>query len=812
MTTILTDLSRSFRIAVRDIGRAPGAAIVVCLTVALGVAAASTLFSVIDALFLRPLPGVGHPSGLVNVHATEPDGSTFHSVSYPDWRELDRAKELPFSGVAAFSSRLVSLAVPSAEPRLAVLQIVTPNYFRILESRPYLGRFLNEEEPGAPVDEAVVLSHAAWKDRFGSDPNILGRTVLVNGRPFSVIGVAPPGFTGNFLAEPFDLWISIRASAGVRGAGDIESPDRKWLELVGRRKPGLSIEAAGRAMSVLARRLEHMYPTADRGLGFDLRRATGFEDSLRSTAVAFFSLLGLLGLAVLGIACANVTGILLARALAREREIGIRAALGQSRPSLVRHLLLETLVLFALGGAVGVAVSAWTVRLLERFEIPAPIPIAFDFAPGVRTVLFAAAASIAGALVFGLFPAFAATRPQILELLRSGSSTERARTSRMRSAFVAAQVALSVLLLVAAGLFQRSVRLSAVADPGFRADGATTTRIDFSLLGYDAPRARAAFERLLAGVRSIPGVESATIATPLPLGPARRTAKAGIPGSPEESLRTVESGDVGNAYFDTMGIPLLRGRAFSAFDRPDGAPVAIVNETLGRTFWKDGDPLGRSLEADGRVVTVVGVARDGKYRSLGEAPRPFLYLPASQSTRTSFDLVVRGGGGAEVLAPAIRREIRAIDPAVPAGAIVSLRQYISFSTVLQRSAGAISGALGLLGLLLTAIGLAGLVAHSVSRRTREIGLRLAVGARPRDILQLEIRRATLVSGVGFALGSAAAFFATPLLSRFLFGIRGTDPATWAAAGAVLLGATLLASWLPARRGARMDPLKALKSE
>ena len=803
---------RSLRIAVRDICRAPGAAIAVCLTVALGVTAASTLFAVVDALFLQPLPGVGHPSSLVNVHATEPDGSTFHSVSYPDWRELDSAKELPFSGLAAFSSRLVSLGAQSAEPRLAVLQIVTPNYFRVLESRPYLGRFLDAEEPGASVEEAVVLSHAAWKDRFASDPNILGRTLLVNGRPFSVVGVAPPRFTGNFIAEPFDLWISIRASAGIRGTGDIESPDSKWLELVGRRKPGVSIEAAAQAMTVLSRRLERLQPAADRGLGFDLRRATGFEDSLRSTAVAFFSLLGLLGLSVLGIACANVTGILLARALAREREIGIRAALGQSRPSLVRHLLLETLLLFGTGGAVGVAVSAWTVRLLERFEIPAPIPITFDFAPGPRTVLFAAAASIAGGLVFGLFPALAATRPKILEILRSGSATERARTSRARSAFVAAQVAFSMLLLVAAGLFQRSVRLSALADPGFRADGVTTTRVDFSFLGYDAPRARAAFERLLAGVGSLPGVESATIAAPLPLGPARRTAKAGIPGSPEESRRTVESADVGGAYFETMGIPLLRGRAFSALDRPDGAPVAIVNETLGRTLWKDGEPIGQSLDSDGRMLIVVGVAKDGKYRTLGEPPRPFLYLPASQSTRTSFDLVVRGGGGPEALAPAIRRQIRAIDPAVPAGAIVSMRHYISFSTVLARAAGAISGALGLLGLVLTAIGLAGLVAHSVSRRTREIGLRLAVGARPRDILQLEIRRATVVSCVGFGIGSVVAFFATPLLSRFLFGIRGTDPVTWAAAGAVLLGATLLASWLPARRGARMDPLKALRSE
>jgi predicted permease len=801
-------IPRDLRVALRDIRRAPGAAAAVVLTIALGVAAASTLFAVVDALFLRPLPGVGHPSGLVNVHATEPDGSSFHSVSYPDWKELDRSPDLPFSSLAAFSSRLVSLGIAGGEPRLGVVQITTPNFFQVLEARPHLGRFFD----AASSEPAVVLSHAAWKDRFASDTSVVGRTVLVNGRPFPVIGVTPPGFTGNFLAQPFDVWVSIGASEGIRGAGDVESPDRKWLELVGRVKPGVSLDAASRAMSILARRLERIHPVADRGLGFDLRRATGFEDSLRTTAVAFFAVLGLLGLSVLAIACANVTGILLARALAREKEIGIRAALGQSRASLVRLLLVETLVLFAAGGVLGLAVTAWSARLLERFQVPTPIPLAFDFTPGPRTALFAAAASLAGGLLFGLVPALVSTRPDFLPLLRSGAATERKRTSRARSAFVAAQVAFSVLLLVAAGLFQRSVRQAALADPGFRADGVTTTRVDLSLLGYDAPRGRAAFDRILAGVSTLPGVESASIATPLPLGPARRTAKAGLPGAPEQSRRTVESADVGGEYFTTMGIPILRGRSFSTIDAPNGTPVGIVNETLARMLWKDGDPVGRGLVEDDTFVTVVGIARDGKYRSLGETPRPFLYLPASQSARVSFDLVVRGGGGPEALAPALRRQIRAVDSSVPAAAVVSMRQYIAFSTLLSRAAGAVSGALGLLGLVLTAIGLAGLVAHSVSRRTREIGLRLAVGARPSDILALEMRRAAGVSAAGFAAGAVAALFATPLLSGFLFGVRGTDPATWAAAASVLLAATLLASWLPARRGARMDPLTALRSE
>jgi predicted permease len=527
--------------------------------------------------------------------------------------------------------------------------------------------------------------------------------------------------------------------------------------------------------------------------------------------------LGLLGLSVLAIACANVTGLLLARSLAREKEIGIRIALGEGRGSLVMGLIVETLVLFSAGGVLGIALASWGARALERFRVPAPVPISFDFAPGVRTVAFAAAASLVAGIVFGLFPALVSTRPDLLALLRSGASTERVRTSRARTAFVGAQVAFSVLLLVAAGLFQESIRRAALADPGFRPDGVATTRVDLSLLSYDPIRARGAFDRLLAAIAASPGVESASIASPLPLGPARRTARASLPGSGPDARRTVDSADVGGAYFETLGIPILRGRAFGREDRADAIPVVIVNETLARTLWGAADPVGRTLVADDRLVRVVGVARDGKYRSLAEPPTPFVYFPASQSERTSYDIVVRAGAsnasrGPEALAAPLRRAIRDIDPAIPAGAVVSMRSYIGFSTLLSRVAGSISAALGSLGLLLTAIGLAGLVAHSVSRRRREIGLRLAVGALPRDILRLEMRRAAVVAAGGFVAGALAAILVTPLLSRFLFGVRGTDPATYAVVGAVLLTATLFASWLPARRGARMDPLAALRSE
>ncbi|MDQ2869888.1 MAG: ABC transporter permease, partial [Acidobacteriota bacterium] len=475
-----------WKMALRNVRRAPGAAAAVILTVAIGVAATATIFAVVDALYLRPLPGVDRPAELVNVHATSPDGSTFHSVSYPTWREL-AADGGPFSGLTAFSSRLVSVGA-GGEPRLAIVQVVTGNYFQVLGAKASLGRLLSPADDSAGSPPAAVVSESAWRDRFGADPSAVGRTVLVNGRPFSIVGVSAPGFTGTFLGQPFDVWLTIGGAGPIAGA-DAESPDRHWLELVGRRRAGVSLPMTSRALAVMAPRLEREWPVANRGIGFDVRQTTGFEDSLKGPAIAFFAVLAALALLVLAIACANVTGILLARALGREREIGIRAALGAGRARLVRLLLVENLFQFLAGGVVGVALSFWTAPLLERFDLPTPVPFAFHFAPGGRVILFGMAASALAGLLFGLLPAFLATRTDRTTFLREGMPTERRRTSRIRSVFVGGQVAISVLLLVAAGLFAQTVRNASAANPGFSPDGLSITSVDLSLLGYDAARA-----------------------------------------------------------------------------------------------------------------------------------------------------------------------------------------------------------------------------------------------------------------------------------------------------------------------------------
>jgi predicted permease len=794
------------RQAIRSVLRSPGASAVLILTVAVGVAACSTVFSLVDGLMLRPLAGVKEQSELVNVHATDPDGSTFHSVSFPTFRDL-AAEQSVFSGLAAFSSRLVSLA-GDGEPQLAVVQIVSNNFFDVLGSRPAQGRLFHSTEERAGF--VVVLSHGAWTRRFGADPAIVGRAGVLNGRPFTVVGVTEPSFNGNFHGFPFDVWVPIEAASAVAPNELLEARRSVWLEMVGRLQPGMPLPAARAAMTAIAKRMERDDPETYRGVGYDLRRANGFEDSLRAPAISFFAVLSVLAGLVLAIACGNVSGILLARAVARERELSVRLALGAARKGLVRQLATEALLLFLAGGVIGSVLSLWTSSLLERFSLPTPIPITLDLSPGLRVLIFGLLLSAGAGLLFGTLAALPSTRLELLTLVRAGFSADRRGAARLRTAFVGAQMAMSVLLLVAAGLLLRTVRHAANADPGFAPDGLTTTRVDLSLLGYDTVRSQAFFERLVERASKLPHVESACVTGLLPLGPGSRTTTVRLPGHAEQPGVSVDFSEVGDGYFHTLRLPILRGRSFTAADAPGATRAAIVNETLARRLWPGQDPLGRSLSNGVNTLTVVGVAKDAKYRRLWEEPRSFLYVSNRQQSRAAADLVVKGGDA--TLAAAIRRELRNLEPALPLSTIRLVREYLGFSLLPQRVGGAVAGALGVAGLLLSAIGLAGLVAHSVSRRMREIGIRLAVGAQPADIVHLEMRRGMRVVILGALAGCAAALALAPLLKSLLFGVTSADPKTFAAVTALLCAIAALAAYLPARRAARIDPMAALRAE
>jgi predicted permease len=810
---VLASFGQDLRQAFRTLRRSPGLAAVVVVTVATGVAANTAVFALIDTLFGRPLPHVYDSSRLVNVHATEPDGSSFHAVSYPTWKDLGDGGG-SFSGLAAFSSGLVSLTDSAGEPRLAIVQVVTGNYFPILGTRPALGRFFGPADDAVRGRDAVaVLGDGAWKTRFGADPSIVGRTISINGRAVTVVGVAPPSFTGTFLAFPFDVWVPVAMAETLSIRDDLDNRGRAWLEMVGRLAPGRTIEDARSRMRIVARRLEHEYPDSQRGVGFDPRPVTGFEDSLRGAAVGFFAVLaGLSGL-VLVIAGVNVSGILLARGLARDRELGIRYALGARRLRLTRLVALEAVILFLAGGALGGWLATAATHLLERFRIPLPLPLVFDFSPGPRGYAFALAASLASGIVFGLLVALQATRSAITAGIPRSRSTEGPAASRLRSAFVVLQVSASVLLLVTAGLLLRTVQNASRSDPGFDADGLVLTTFDLSMLGYDAGRARAFRDALVERAALLPGVESAAIAGVVPLGPGSRSSAVSLPGRvrPEERV-AVDYSDVGEGYFSTMRIPIVRGRPFDRRDGPEAPATAVVNETLAARLWPRLDAIGRTLRFEDRTLTVVGVAKNGKYRRLSEDPLPYLYLAARQAGALHHTLVLRASGSPEALAGALGRERRVLEPALPLSAVLTAREHMGYSLLPQRVAGSVAAAMGAIGLCLASVGLASLVAYSVGRRTREIGVRLALGARPADVVGLEMRRGIRVAAAGLLAGTVAALFGTRFLASLLFGVTAQDPATFVGVLLFLGSMTLGAIYLPARRAARVDPIRSLRAE
>jgi predicted permease len=489
----------------------------------------------------------------------------------------------------------------------------------------------------------------------------------------------------------------------------------------------------------------------------------------------------------------------------------VRLALGAGRRRLAAGVVTETLLLFVAGGLAGVALSDWTGGFLEDFQVPAGIPIALDLTPGARTLLFGLALAAAAGLVFGLLVAIPATRVGLLTALRAGFTSERKGAARLRGLFVGLQMAFSVVLLVAAALFLRTVQKAASADPGFAIDGLTMTRLDLRLLGADNERAHGFFERLVERVSLLPGVESAASAGLVPLGPGSRSTRVTNPETPDAAPVPADFANVGNTYFETMKIPILAGRGFAPTDRADSARVAIVNETLARRFWPGRDPIGRKLGRGEGEAIVVGVARDAKYRRLWEEPRNYVYYPTRQTDFRHGVLIVRGSTP-EALAPMLRDAIRSIDPALPATPAMSVREWTAFSLLPQRLGGAVAGALGVAGLLIAGIGLAALVAHSVSRRTREIGVRLAVGARPGDVVRLEMARGLRVALGGALAGTAAAFFLARLIRGMLYGVSASDPASFAVSAALLLAAAAFAAFVPARRAARVDPMTALRSE
>jgi predicted permease len=800
----LRDAGRDAGYAVRTLARSPGFAIVAVLTVSLGVGATTALFSVVNALLLRPLP-VAEPARLFTVQEERVgrvhSGAEGTAMSYDRYLAYRAATPALFSGLAAH--RYLNLSVRAGGGAVpAGAMVASGNYFRVLGLRPAAGRFFSADD-----EPAVVLSHRFWRERFAGDPGAVGGVVVLNGTPFTVAGVAPRGFDGTITGMATEVWVPFQAYRATARGGSLED----WVVPFGRLATGVEPAAAAARVEALAKSI----PTKEAHTsvsGARLEQMTGLPGNARRPLAGFLGMLLALGALVLLIASANIAGMLLARAVARRREVAVRLAVGARRGRLVRQLVTESLVLFLAGGVGGLLLAFAVTRAFGRIRFPVAERIVFEVTPDLRVLAFSLAIAAATGIGFGLVPALQATRPELLPALKEGATHGGTGRVRGRSLFVAAQLAMAVLLMVIAGLFARTLRHGLAVDPGFQAEGVRVAATDLGPHGYDAARARAFYRQLTERVRALPGVQSAGLTDLALLAGSSHgeDVETVSPGEAEPRRLNLSMAVVDPGYFPTLRIPIVAGRAFTDADGPGSPHVVVVNQTLAGRLWPGENPLGKRLRKGPEEWEVVGVARDGKYVSVSEEPRAFAFFPFAQAYTPRMLLHVRGGEAG--LHEQIRREVRALDPNVAVENEAALSSVVGLTLLPQRVAAILVGVLGVLGLALAGIGVYGVLAYQVAQRTREFGIRLALGASARDVMRLVVGRGALLAAGGAAVGLLMAAGITRFLRGFLFGVSPLDPLTFAGVAATLAAVALLASYLPARRAVRVDPMQALRAD
>jgi putative ABC transport system permease protein len=765
---------------------------------------------------LRSLP-VADPDRIVEVIPLG-KGASIGAFSYPGYKDF-RDKNEVLDGLAAYIHAPMNLSQNGVNER-AWGYLASGNYFDVLGVRAFKGRLFTQEDDRIPGAHPVaVVSYGCWQRRFGGDPNMVGRSVKLNGHDFTIIGVAPEEFRGTMLIFEPDFYTPIMMAKQIAPGESswFESRGNGGILAFGRLKPGVSAAQARESLNLLMKQVarEDQY---FEGMTFSVTPPGLAVPLLRFGTLGFAGVLMATVALVLLIACVNLANLLLARATQRRKEIAIRLSLGAGRPRIVRQLLTESVMLSLVGGGLGWLIALWMIDLVAAFKPPIDFNLLIDLTPDWRVMVFTLIISFITGALFGLAPALQASKVDLIPALKDEAGLGGYRRSRFRNGLVVAQVALSLLLLIAAGLIVRSLQKTQMIGPGFEVENRITMSVDLSLQGYDEARGREFYKQLISRVESLPGVRGASYISSLPLNLDFNSGNIYVEGQPftrASDLPNMPYGLVWPRYFEAMGIPLLQGRDFTMRDDKEESRFVIVNETFARRFWPGQNPIGKRLSRgvpDNPRYEVIGVAKDGKYWSLGEAPKPFVYFPMAREYSNDVSLIVNTSVKPQSMITTIRREVERLDANLPLYDVNTMSEHLRLSLFPLRAGAWVAGGFALLALLLAGLGIYGVMAYTVSQRTREIGLRMALGAEARDVMKLVVRQGMRLALIGLAIGLAGAIALTWLMSSVLYGVSSTDVVTFAGVTLILGSVVLIACYLPARRAVKVDPIVALRSE
>jgi macrolide transport system ATP-binding/permease protein len=826
---MVSTLWQDVRYAGRTLRKQPAFTAVAVLSLAVGIGLNSAIFTVVDNLLFRPQP-FANPETLVSVYTSDERGEPYGSTSYPDLLDWRRA-DLPFEALVGHSMMFGAISV-AGDNRLMFGEVVTANYFDALGVRPVVGRaFQSDDEAGEGASPVAVISHRLWRRSFNSRPDVAGQVLTIRNRPYTVIGVAPESFNGMMPGVVAELWIPVSMVDDVEPAGQnsvvpsasgntrLQRRGTRWMFVKGRLKSGATAAMASAELRPVMERLEQDYPISNR-----TRRATvmpagsvrfhpDIDAYLKPAGLVLLASVGL----VLLIACANLAGMLLARGAARTKEMAVRSAMGADRLRLVRQLTVESLVLSMLGGTAGLVLAMWSTSWIIARQLPIDIPIAFTLAIDWRLVAFTGGLSVITALLFGLLPALRASRPDLVPALKDESSMSvRGRRFNVRQGLVVLQVAVSIVLILGGVLLTRSMSAAVKTDPGFPVKGLVIATISLEMQGYDEPRAKQYLDRALEETRRLPGVQAVALADRLPFSPNVHTTTMvidGKPGATPPQGASLDTNAVTEDYFTAMGVPILEGRSFDTRDTPQSPLVAVVSEEFAKRYFPDG-AIGRRLrrrDQSGPVIEIVGVSRDYNVRSVAETPRPVVHFSRTQRPSAAASLIVRTASDQAATVASVERTLRGIESKLVFLELGSLDRLVAASLLPISIGASLFAGLSGLAMLLAGLGLYGVIAFGVARRTREIGIRMALGSTRGLVIGQVLREATGLVLTGAVLGTVLAFFGTSALSSVLVGVTPYDPANYLIAIGLIALTAVLAAAIPARRAASVDPLIALRT-